>query len=62
MKLQGRPPKPLTEAEIEIVLEYLTNDLSCQEVAEKHGMSKDALRYKVRKFRKEQAENGKKNT
>lgn len=60
MKLIGRPIRPLTPEEKAIILEYLTSDLSYQEVAEKHDMTKDALRYKVGKYRKEQEKNGKK--
>lgn len=61
MKPQGRPYRPLTEEEKKIILEYLTNDESCQVVAERHGMTKDALRYKVIKYRKEQKTNGEDN-
>lgn len=58
MKMQGRPYRPLTEEEKKIILEYLESTLSYQEVAEKYGMTKDALRYKVNKYRKEQKING----
>ena len=61
MKPQGRPIRPLTEEEKSIILEYLESTLSYQEVAEKHGMTKDALRYKVKKYRKEQESNGEEN-
>ena len=42
-------------------VEYLETTLSYQEVAEKHGMTKDSLRYKVNKYRKEQKANGEEN-
>lgn len=61
MKTQGRPYRPLTEEEKAIILEYLETTLSYQEVAEKHGMTKDALRYKVNKYRKELEANGEEN-
>lgn len=61
MKPQGRPYIPLTEEEKAIILEYLETTLSYQEVAEKHGMTKDSLRYKVNKYRKEQKANGEEN-
>ena len=61
MKPQGRPYRPLTEEEKAIILEYLETTLSYQEVAEKYGMTKDALRYKVNKYRKEQETNGEDN-
>lgn len=61
MKPQGRPYRPLTEEEKVIILEYLESTLSYQEVAEKYGMTKDALRYKVNKYRKEQEANGEDN-
>lgn len=61
MKPQGRPYTPLTEEDKKIIMEYLETTLSYQEVAEKYGMTKDALRYKVNKYRKEQEKNGKEN-
>ena len=61
MKPQGRPYRPLTEEEKVIILEYLESTLSYQEVTEKYGMTKDALRYKVNKYRKEQEANGEDN-
>lgn len=60
MKSRGRPFRPLTEEEKAIILEYLTNNESYQEVAERHGMTKDSLRYKVSKYRREQEINGEK--
>jgi transposase-like protein len=53
MKPIGRSPKPLTEDEKQMILEYLTSDKSLKEVAEQHGISDAGLRYKVKKYRKE---------
>lgn len=61
MKAQGRPYRPITEEDKAIILEYLETTLSYQEVAEKYGMTKDALRYKVNKYRKELEKNGEEN-
>ena len=61
MKPIGRPMKPLTEEEKKAIIELLSGDESYQEVADKYGMTKDSLRYKVNKYRKEVAENGQEN-
>lgn len=58
MKKAGRTASPLTKEEKAIVIEYLTGDLSQQEVADKYGITKGVLRYKLAKYRKEN-ENGK---
>lgn len=57
MKPIGRSPKPLTEEDKQMVIEYLESDKSLKEVAQKYGISDAGLRYKVKKFRKE-TENG----
>jgi transposase-like protein len=62
MKPVGRSPKPLTEEEKQMILEYLTTDKSLKEVAGKYGISDAGLRYKVKKYRKEQTDNGKENS
>lgn len=61
MKAHGRPYVPLTEQEKLIVLEYLETDKGLQEVAEKYGYTKNWLRYKVVKYRRECDTNGEKN-
>lgn len=62
MKPVGRSPKPLTEEEKQMILEYLTTDKSLKEVADKYGISDAGLRYKVKKYRKETEDNGKENS
>lgn len=37
-----------------MIKEYLETDKGLKEVAEKYGLSSEGLRYKVRKFRKQQ--------
>lgn len=59
MKPQGRSPKPFTKTDFQMIQEYLESDKSLQEVAEKYGVSKEGLRYKVKKYRKETNNNGK---
>jgi hypothetical protein len=59
MKPVGRSPKPLTEEEKQMILEYLTTDKSLKEVSAKYGISDAGLRYKVKKYRKETEDNGK---
>lgn len=58
MKPQGRSPKPFTATDLEMIKEYLETDKSLKEVAEKYGISSEGLRYKVKKYRKEQEANG----
>ena len=62
MKPQGRSPKPFTETDLKMIQEYLESDKSSQEVAEKYGVSASGLRYKVKKYRKEQETNGEENS
>ena len=62
MKKQGREPKPLTAEEKVLVEEFIQNSDSYDQFAEKHGMTKAQLRYKVAKYRKEQTDNGKENS
>ena len=59
MKPQGRSIKPLTEQEKKAITEFLSNDESYQEMADKLGMPRETFRYKVNKYRKEQ-KNGQK--
>lgn len=54
MKPRGRSPQPFTERDLEMIKEYLETDKGLKEVAEKYGLSSEGLRYKVRKFRKQQ--------
>lgn len=54
MKPRGRSPQPFTEQDLEMIKEYLETDKGLKEVAEKYGLSSEGLRYKVRKFRKQQ--------
>ena len=61
MKPQGRSPKPFTERDLQMIREYLETDKSLKEVAGKYGMSDAGLRYKVKKYQKEQESNGKEN-
>lgn len=62
MKRQGREPKPLTAEEKALVEEFIQNSDSYDQFAEKHGITKAQLRYKVTKYRKEQTDNGKENS
>lgn len=59
MKPQGRSPIPFTERDIEMIKEYLNTDKSLKEVSAKYGISAPGLRYKVKKYRKENENNGK---
>lgn len=61
MRKQGGQPSPLTAEEVKIVEEFLENDLTYEEMAQKVGMTKAQLRYRVAKYRKESADNGKEN-
>lgn len=54
LKPRGRSPQPFTERDLEMIKEYLETDKGLKEVAEKYGLSSEGLRYKVRKFRKQQ--------
>lgn len=60
MKPVGRSPKPFTETDLQMIKEYLETDKSLKEVSAKYGISDAGLRYKVKKYRKEQEINGKK--
>lgn len=60
MKPRGRSPQPFTKKDLEMIREYLDTDKSLKEVAEKYGLSSEGLRYKVRKFRKQQETEAKK--
>lgn len=61
MKPVGRPMKPLTEKEKKAIVELLSGDESYQEIADKYDMTKDSLRYKVNKYRKEVEKNEQEN-
>ena len=54
MKPRGRSPQPFTERDLTMIKEYLETDKGLKEVSEKYGLSSEGLRYKVRKFRKQQ--------
>lgn len=58
MKPKGRSPIPLTEQDLKMVKEYLESDKGLQEVADKYGVSREGLRYKVKKYRKETEQSG----
>lgn len=60
MKPIGRSPKPFTETDLQMIREYLESDKSLKEVAGKYGISDGGLRYKVKKYQKEQEANGEK--
>ncbi len=59
MKPVGRSLKPFTEKDLAMIKEYLETDKSLKEVSAKYGISDAGLRYKVKKYRKEQEERGK---
>lgn len=58
MKASGRSTQPLTEEEKQAIEEFLTNDLSYEQQAQKLGLTKSQFRYRVAKYRKEQITNG----
>lgn len=58
MKRKGRTAEPLTDKQLSAVREYLESNLSYDEVADKHGINKPALRYWVTKYRKQQEQQG----
>ncbi len=53
MKPRGRSITPLTEKDIEMVKAYLESDRSLEDVARQYNTSKEGLRYKVVKYRKQ---------
>lgn len=61
MKASGRSMQPLTEEEKQAIKEFLQNDLSYEQQAQKLGLTKSQFRYRVAKYRKEQEANGEDN-
>lgn len=61
MKASGRSTQPLTVEEKQAIEEFLMNDLSYEQQAQKLGLTKSQFRYRVAKYRKEQEANGKEN-
>lgn len=57
MKRRGGTSAPLTEQERQIVEDFIKNDLSYDEMANKVGLTKAQLRYRVAKYRKERKAN-----
>lgn len=53
MRKRGRRYIPLTNEERKLVEDFLSNDLSYEEMSNKIGISKSQLRYKVMKYQKE---------
>lgn len=62
MRKQGGQPSPLTAEEVKIVETFIQNDLTYDQMAEKVGLTKAQLRYRVAKYQKERAEIGEKNS
>lgn len=57
MRKSGRTYTPLTAEQLKAVKDYLETDMSYDEVAEKYGITKSALRYWVtQKYKREQQE------
>lgn len=57
MRKSGRTYTPLTTEQLKAVKDYLETDMSYDEVAEKYGITKSALRYWVKqKYQREQQE------
>ena len=53
MRKRGRRYIPLTNEERKLVEDFLSNDLSYEEMSNKIGISKSQLRYKVMKYQRE---------
>lgn len=53
---RGRPRVMLTEDEKKMIEEYFSNNLNLQQMADKVGITKASLRYKIEKYHREQQE------
>lgn len=51
MKAKGRPVKPFTDREKEMIDVYLNSDKSAKEVAEQYHVAVSTLMYNVKKYR-----------